>query len=133
MRKVIEEGLRRHIKSLTGLEDARILEISPGHAKIEIEITEGALNLYGKLHGGFIFSLCDMVSGMATYAYEVKNVTLQGNINFIKGVEGGTIHAEANTLHKGGTTVVNRVEVTTAEGVLLAEAQFTMFLFEPIP
>lgn len=90
------------------------------------------LNLYGNLHGGFIFSLCDIAAGMATYAYEVSNVTLQGNINFLRGVNSGTIFIEANAIHKGGKTVINQVEIKDEAEHLIASASFSMFLFDAI-
>ncbi len=132
MREEIMEGIRRHILPLSGIEKANILEIEPGHAKISIDITETALNLYGNLHGGFIFTLCDIVSGMAAYAYEYANVTQHGDINFLKGVNSGTIFIEANSLHKGSKTVVSRVEATSEDGVLLATGNFTMYLLKAI-
>ena len=73
----VMNGIMKHIKALGGLEKAELLEISPGHTRIRIKIMEDALNFYGNLHGGFIFSLCDMVAGMSTYAYEFANVTQQ--------------------------------------------------------
>lgn len=132
MREKIMDGIMRHIQPINGLEKARLLEVSPGHARVSLEIPPEALNLYGNLHGGFMFSLCDMVAGMASYAYEVSNVTLQGNINFVKGISSGTIYAEANSVHKGGKTVINQVTITSEEGNLIATATLSMFLFEPI-
>lgn len=129
MREDILEGIKRHVQPINGLEKARIIEVSPGHAKIEVIITEEALNLYGKVHGGFLFSLCDMVAGMATYAYEVSNVTLQGNISFLKGISSGVLYAEADAIHKGGKTAINQVSIHDEHGNLIASATFSMFLF----
>ena len=132
MREEIMEGIRRHILPLSGIEKACILEVSPGHARISIEITDKALNLYGNLHGGFIFTLCDIASGMAAYAYEYSDVTQHGAVDFLKGIRRGTIYVEANAIHKGAKTMVSRVEVTSEEGILLASGDFTMFLMEAL-
>lgn len=132
MREEILDGLRRHIQPVSGLEQTRIIEVSPGHSKIAVDITENALNLYGNVHGGFLFALCDTAAGMATYAYEFANVTLQGNINFIKGIKSGTLIAEANSIHKGKKTVINQVTVTDGDGTLIASASFSMFLFDSL-
>ncbi len=132
MREEIMEGIRRHILPLSGVEKAELLEVWPGHSKITLEITEGALNLYGNLHGGFIFTLCDITSGMAAYAYEYANVTQHGNIDFLKGISSGQIFVEANAIHKGRRSVVNRVEVTSSDGVLLAAGSFTMYLLSAL-
>lgn len=132
MREEIMDGIRRHIQPVHGMEYARILEISPGHAKISVEVRPESINLYGNAHGGFLFTLCDMAAGMATYAYEISNVTQTSSIQFLKAVSGGTIYVEANALHKGSKTVVNQVSITDEEGKLLVSAAFTMFLFSPL-
>ncbi|MFR3165634.1 MAG: PaaI family thioesterase [Hungatella sp.] len=87
MRPEIMDGILRHIHPIGGIENARLLEVSPGHAKLSMEITQEALNLYGNVHGGFLFSLCDMAAGMSTYACETTNVTECSSINFLRGGE----------------------------------------------
>ena len=126
--ETIMEGIRRHIQPIGGLEHARLLEIQPGLAKVSVEIGKENLNLYGNLHGGFLFALCDMAAGMAAYAYGMTNVTMQGSLSFIRGVQGGTRYAEAVSQHRGRSTVVNRVTVRDEEGRLVADGTYTMFL-----
>lgn len=128
----IMEGIRRHIQPIDGLEHTELLEIEPGHAKIAINVPAGALNLYGTLHGGFLFALCDMVSGMSTYAYEMINVTQMGNIQFLKAITAGRIYVESNAVHRGKKTVVNQVSITDDKGTLFVCATLTMFLVAPI-
>lgn len=133
MRQDILEGIRRHIQPLAGVEHAQILEIAPGHAKLGLDILPCSLNLYGNLHGGVIFTLCDMAAGMATYAYEVSNVTQQGCIHFIKSVDSGKLYVQADAVHKGSKTAIHHVVITPPpEGKTVADATFTMFLFDPI-
>lgn len=132
MNEKIMEGIRQHILPLSGLEKAKLLEAWPGHAKISIEIPETALNLYGNLHGGFIFTLCDATAGMATYAYEYSNVTQHGSVDFMRGISSGTLTVEANAVHKGRRSVVNRVEVKSEDGKLIAAGDFTMYFIAPL-
>ena len=51
MRSEIMDGILRHIHPIGGIENAKLLEVSPGHAKLSVEITQEALNLYGNVHG----------------------------------------------------------------------------------
>lgn len=132
MRPEIMEGIRRHIQAIKGMENAVILEISPGHARLSVEVIPESLNLYGNAHGGFLFSLCDMAAGMSTYAYEIVNVTQNSSIQFLRGVSQGTVFVESNAVHKGSKTVVNQVTVTDSEGRLLVTAAYTMFLLSEI-
>ncbi len=134
MKDKIWEGIKRHIHPLGGFEKAVLIDARPGYAKFSIEITDEALNLYGITHGGFLFTLCDMAAGMATYAYEIQNTTQQANINFLKGLplEAGTLYVECRSAHKGRSTVVNQVEISTQSGALAVVGTFTMFLLKPI-
>lgn len=132
MRPEIMEGILRHIQPIEGLEQARLLEVSPGHARLSLNIPSTAINLYGNLHGGFLFSLCDMAAGISTYAYEITNVTQSGNIQFLKGISSGEIFIESTAIHKGKRTVVNQVTIAREDGTLLVSATFTMFLLSPI-
>lgn len=132
MKHEIMEGIRRHVQAIGGTERAEILEISPGHAKLSLAVTPEALNLYGNAHGGFLFSLCDIAAGMATYAYEVANVTQNASIQFLRGISEGMIYVECNAAHKGRKTVVNQVTITDATGKLITMATITMFLGETL-
>ena len=69
---------------------------------------------------------------MATYAYEVSNVTQQGCIHFIKSVDSGKLYVQADAVHKGSKTAIHHVVITPPEGKTVADATFTMFLFDPI-
>lgn len=131
-RPEIMEGIRRHIQPIGGQENLNILEVEPVHVRLSIELTEACLNLYGNAHGGFLFSLCDIAAGMSTYACEVTNVTQCAGINFVRGVNSGTIYVESNIVHKGRHTAVCRVDITGEEEELLATGNFTMFLGKEI-
>lgn len=134
MKDKIYEGIKRHIHPLDGLDQAVLIEARPGYAKISVEIPPRCLNIYGNVHGGFLFTLCDTVSGMATYAYEMVNTTAEADIHFVKNARPSThkLFVECNTVHKGRTTVLNQIEITGEDGSLIATASFTMFLLKPI-
>lgn len=134
MNDKIWEGIQRHIHPMGGLEHGTLIDAKPGYSKFSVKITPQSLNLYGIVHGGFLFTLCDTASGMATYAYERKNTTQQASMNFIKPatLEDKKLYVECHSAHKGRTTVVNQVEITTESGRLVAVGTFTMFLFDPV-
>ena len=67
MRSEIMDGILRHIHPIGGIENARLLEISPGHAKLSMEITQEALNLYGNVHGG-----CHTFQNQINTPYKLK-------------------------------------------------------------
>lgn len=131
-RPEIQKGLIAHLKNIGSFEHAKILEIEPGHAKVSIELQEDAMNFYGNVHGGFLFSLSDCVAGMTSYAYEISNVTQCASFHFLRAAQSGTIFVEGNTVHKGRKTSVNLMTVTDEQGRMLATGHFTMFFGEAI-
>ena len=58
--------------------------------------------------------------------------TQQGCIHFIKSVDSGKLYVQADAVHKGSKTAIHHVVITTPEGKTVADATFTMFLFDPI-
>lgn len=132
-RPEVQKGLIDHLKNIGSFDGAKILEIEPGHSKVSIKVTEEATNFYGNAHGGFLFSLCDAISGMTSYAYEISNVTQSASFSFLRGVKAGTtIFIEGNTIHKGRKTSVNLMTVTDDQGKLVATGHFTMFFGNPV-
>lgn len=127
MREEVYKGIMNHAQEL-GIKDMKILQYDPGHSKISMDIIPENINLYGNIHGGVIFTLCDIAAGICAYAYEVANVTMQGSINFIRGISKGTLYVEAIAKHKGRSTVVTGVTVMNEKDELIADATFTMFL-----
>lgn len=134
MKEHIWNGIKRHIHPMGGLEHAVLIDARPGYSKFSIEIPPESINIYGIVHGGFLFTLGDAASGMATYAYETINTTQSGFMNFIKGVkpEDHKLYVECHTVHKGRSTAVNQVEITTEAGQLVAAGTYTMFLLKPV-
>lgn len=128
MREKVMEGVRAHIQELSGFDKIELLEIEPGHCLYSIDATEKMLNHYGAVHGGALYTLCDIASGMAAYAYGVKNVTLSGNINYVRPAGATKLFVECNALHKGKTTVVQDVTVKDEEDKLFCTARMTMYI-----
>ena len=128
MREDIYNGIKNHIQSISGFENIQIITIEAGHCELEVEITETMLNLYGSVHGGVLYTLCDIASGMSAYAYECSNVTLNGTINYLKPAGVGRLRVVCNTIHKGRTTVVNDVLIKDSEEDYIASARMTMYI-----
>ena len=112
---------------VSGYEKGRLAEISKGHAVVSIEITESSLNTAGHVHGGFLYTLCDMSSGMVSISEGRHSVTLNGSINYIKGISQGTLRIDAHSIHTGRKTIVVDTKVTNEENDLIASGTFTMY------
>ena len=78
------------------------------HVVVTTKVVESSLNYYGNAHGGYLFTLCDQVSGLVVVSQGVDGVTLQSSINYLKAGRLGdvlTIHGEC--VHSGRTTRVS--------------------------
>lgn len=132
MRKETIDGIFQHVHKLGGIEQTQILEYSPGHSLLLFPGNDETKNIHGSMHGGIIFTLCDIASAIATYSYEIVNVTQNGNIQYLKPVPLTPIYIEANTLCKTRHTTVNQVTIKDEAGNLFVNATFTMFLIAPL-
>ena len=114
---------------LAAFENYEIEKMRDGHVVVSTKVVESSLNYYGNAHGGYLFTLCDQVSGLVVVSQGVDGVTLQSSINYLKAGRLGdvlTIHGEC--VHSGRTTRVVDVDITNQDGANVCKATFTMFV-----
>ena len=77
-----------------GYTNMKIEKISPECSEISMKITHGVTNLMGMVHGGMLYALADVVTGLTARADGRKYVTQSAHINFIRNVSEGTVYAK---------------------------------------
>lgn len=112
------------------LDDIDLLDFYAGSCTIGINIGDRQLNHMGMAHGGIIFTLCDTCAGLTVNSLGKVAVTLSANINYIKSIKSGQVKAVSQTLHNGGSTLVVNVKAYNSDDVLLADANFTMYVIK---
>lgn len=65
-----------------GYTNMKIEKISPECSEISMKITHGVTNLMGMVHGGMLYALADVVTGLTARADGRKYVTQSAHINF---------------------------------------------------
>lgn len=81
------------------------------------------------MHGGALYSLADIVSGLAACAYGPKAVPLDGSLNFLNpAINTEYVYCEAIEQRRGKDVTVYRVELTDDNGKLLDVGTFTFFI-----
>ncbi len=86
-------------------------------------------NLYKIAHGGALASLADTCMGIACVTLGKRVVTLEMNINFVKGAEPQQeIKAIGKVIHNGSKTMVAEAEIVNGSEDLLAKARGTFFV-----
>lgn len=84
-------------------------------------------NVYGMAHGGLISTLLDNCAGLTVRLDGDRHVTLDMNVCFFANITEGRLHARSQMIKRGKTVNVMKVQATSDEGKLLAEATVTFF------
>ncbi|RZN37108.1 MAG: hotdog fold thioesterase [Methanophagales archaeon ANME-1-THS] len=106
--------------ALTGI---KLLDVSEGHAKAMLEITENHLNSAGMVHGGVIFTLADFAFEVASNSYGTLALAINAQISFFKAVSAGVLYAEANEVSRHPKLASYSIDVTNETGDLIASFQ----------
>ena len=98
-----------------------LLEVRPGHARMQMVVRNDMLNGHAMCHGGFIFTLADSAFAFACNSYNVQTVAAGCTIEFLApAYEGECLQAEAVEQSRSGKTGVYDVVVTNPEGRKIA-------------
>ena len=117
---------KRHFAKANGI---RLTQLSEGHAVVEMDVDEDKLNPTGIVHGGCLFTMCDVCAGVAAYAYGHTVTTVDANIHFVRaGRNVKRLIAENKEIKRGRTLIVSGVEVKDENGNLLASGTFTFMV-----
>lgn len=100
-----------------------LLEAADGRAKTKLAIRDEHLNAVQIVHGGVIFSLADFTLAAAANSHGNIAVAVNANISFLTAVEKGTLYAEAIEISRNNKLASYSINVTNAEGELIANYQ----------
>ncbi|MEW6547181.1 MAG: PaaI family thioesterase [Bacillota bacterium] len=102
----------------------RLVEIEPGRSRLEADVGNQHLNVYGTAHGGLCAALVDCAVGTALIGdlgqVTRPSPTVEMKINYLAPVTGGRLVAEGRLLHRGRTLAVGMAEIRDGEGTLVA-------------
>ena len=93
-------------------------------------VTPKVLQPFGIVHGGVFCAMAETITSVGTYI-GVRDagsiaVGMSNNMNFLRPITTGTIHAEAKPRHRGRTTWIWDVEITNDDGALCAIGRITI-------
>src|SRR4051812_41631863 len=100
----------------------RIEELEQGRARLAMPVNITThTNLYGVAHGGALASLEDTAMGVACATLKNRVVTIEMNINYIRGAQPQeAIYAEGKVIHCGKNTMVVEADICDFTGQLVA-------------
>ena len=118
-----------HFDAVSAFENYEIKEMKDGHVEVTTKVVDSSLNYYGNAHGGYLFTLCDQISGLVLISLGLDVVTLQSSINYLKaGKREDVLTIKGECVHQGRTTCVVDVDISNQEGKNVCKATFTMFV-----
>jgi len=103
---------------LGALVNMRQVETEDGKVTMTMDVTPNALNGYGYVHGGMLFTLADYAMGAAsrTLVAEDENpVTLEAKANYIGNVKSGRLLARSEALHRGKHLIMLETRIHEAD------------------
>lgn len=117
------------LHEIRAFENYEVKVAEEGHIVINTKVVDGSLNYYGNAHGGYLFTLCDQISGLVARSLGANAVTLQSNINYLRaGHLGDLLTVEGRCVHNGRTTKIVDTVINNEKGDFIAKASFTMFV-----
>ena len=118
-----------HFDAISAFENYEIKEMRDGRVTVTTKVVNSSLNYYGNAHGGYLYTLCDQISGLVVISLDLDVVTLQSSINYLKaGYLGDELTIKGVCVHKGRTTCVVDVDLINQDGKNVCKATFTMFV-----
>ena len=104
----------------------KLVELTPGCAKITMKVLPEHLNFNGMIFGGIIMAIADQAFAYGTNSLLIPSIATQFNIHLISGaVVGDELTAECKVLRSGRRIGVSEMTVTNQAGKLIAKATGT--------
>lgn len=106
----------------------RMVSISNGESRFEMDAGRRHHNPMGTVHGGILCTLADSAMGMAfasTLGEGETFTTLEIKVNYLRPVFEEKLIASAKVVHRGRTVGLVECDVTTVDGKLVARAVST--------
>lgn len=127
-RLIERDAYARHL----GLE---LVEAGEGSAAVRMQVRAEHINFWNSCHGGAIFSLADMALGLACSSYGSLAPLIDAHMNFaVKVEQGERLTARALEASRTRKFAVYRIDVTRADGTLVASLTGTVYLTgKPLP
>jgi uncharacterized protein (TIGR00369 family) len=128
--KKLTAATRRHMKKSRAIAmlGFALEAVAEGRAVLRLDTRAHHKQLNKVVHGGILAAMADTASAIAAYTAVPAGValaTVELKINYLEGVPGGRIRAEARVLRTGRNFVVTECEIFDKKGTLAAKALLT--------
>ena len=113
--------------------NCKLVEANEGHVVFEGQTDQKLLNPLGIVHGGWVLTLIDSVTGCAAHStlpVGSSYTTVETKSNFIRPIphDLGKVRAEGRVIAKGRKIITAEGKVLSEEGKLLAHGTSTLIV-----
>ena len=106
----------------------KVLELSPGYAKVTMKMKPEYLNFNGVVFGSIIMAVADYAFSLAINSLSMPSLATQFNIHLLSpATVGDELIAEGKVLHSGRRVGISEMNVTNQNGKLIAKATGTTY------
>jgi acyl-CoA thioesterase len=111
---------------IAGFLKIKLVELTPGYAKVTMKLGPEHLNFNGMVFGGIVMAVADQSFAYATNSLVSPSIATQFNIHLISGAAAGDeLIAECRVVKSGRRIGVSEMTVTNQAGKLIAKATGT--------
>jgi len=111
---------------IASLLNMKLSELSPGYAKVTMQLKPEYQNFNGLIFGGIVMSVADQAFAYASNSLAYPSLASQFNIHFIAGAGvDDELTAECRVVRSGRRVGISEMTVTNQEGKLIARATGT--------
>ena len=104
----------------------KLLELSPGYAKVVMQLRPEHRNFNGMVFGGIIMAVADQAFAYGSNSMSFPSIASQFNIHLIAGADvDDELTAECRVLRSGKRAGISEITVTNQAGKLIARATGT--------
>ena len=109
----------------------KVLEISEGFCKLQIQVRDEMTNGFSIAHGGISYSLADSCLAFASNSYGIQSFSLETSISHTKKVESGDILiATSKEINKTNRTALYYITITNQNKEEIAHFKGTVYRTE---
>jgi acyl-CoA thioesterase len=105
-----------------------LIEVKPGYAKANLEISDKHLNAVNIVHGGVIFALADFAFAAASNSYGHVSLGINATISYFQPAKGKTLIAEAKEISASNKIANYNVDIYCEDEEIIA--RFTGMVYK---
>jgi acyl-CoA thioesterase len=108
-----------------------LIEVSPGRARVRMEIKEKHMNSHRTVHGGAIFTLADTAFALASNSHGIPAAAINAHISYLTAARSGILYADAEEYARNPKLASYTVKVSGEKGEKIAIFQGMVYRKTP--